>query len=148
MNCNHFREQLVDMASGAPASAEVEAHLQTCADCKQVLVGLRQTMALMDEWQTPEPSPYFDVRMQARLREEQSRGGRSWLEWFRKPALVGAAVLLIAAGIGLFQAGILADQGATTRRTDSDSAEGDGSNGNGSRRFAVPGQKLGSAFRF
>ena len=27
-------------------------------------------MALLDEWQVPEPSPYFDVRLHARLREE------------------------------------------------------------------------------
>ena len=28
-------------------------------------------MALLDEWQAPEPSPYFDVRLNARLREER-----------------------------------------------------------------------------
>jgi len=101
MSCNHFREQLVDVASGVTGSPELESHLQTCADCKQVLAGLRQTMALMDEWQTPEPSPYFDVRMQARLREEQGPSGKSWLEWFRKPILVGAATLLIAVTVGI-----------------------------------------------
>ena len=30
-------------------------------------------MALLDEWQVPEPSPYFDVRLRARLREEESK---------------------------------------------------------------------------
>ena len=33
-------------------------------------------MALLDEWQAPEPSPYFDVRLQARLREEMAKPAR------------------------------------------------------------------------
>ena len=104
MNCNHIREQLVDVAGGTPLTPDLESHLQGCADCTQVLAGLRQTMALLDEWQTPEPSPYFDVRLQARLREEQSRT-RSWLEWFRRPALAAMATLLVGAAVMLFQAG-------------------------------------------
>jgi hypothetical protein len=120
MNCDHLREQLIDVASGCPASPELESHLKACADCEQVLVGLRQTMALLDEWQTPEPTPYFDVRMQARLREEQARGSRSWLEWFRRPVLAGAAVLLVAAGVGLYQAGPSSkDGGLNTAQTQS-----------------------------
>ncbi len=31
---------------------------------------LRQTMALLDEWQAPEPSPYFGSRLRAQMREE------------------------------------------------------------------------------
>ena len=30
-------------------------------------------MNLLDEWKAPEPSPFWDVRMQARLREEQQK---------------------------------------------------------------------------
>jgi len=47
-------------------------------------------MALLDEWQAPEPSPVFDTRLQARLREEQSRQPASWWAWIRRPALAGA----------------------------------------------------------
>lgn len=123
MSCNQIREQLVDVASGAPASPEVASHVESCAECNKVLVGLRQTMALMDEWQTPEPSPYFDVRMQARLREEQGRSSRSWLDWFRKPVLAGAAALLIAAAIGMVQAEhSLRNSGTTTAQTQKISA--------------------------
>lgn len=104
MNCNHLREQLVDTATGTPASAELEQHLHSCSPCSEVLAGLRQTLSLMDEWQAPEPSPYFDVRLQARLREEKARS-HSVFEWLRKPALGLAAAVLLVAGIGLFQSG-------------------------------------------
>jgi hypothetical protein len=62
----------------------------------------RQTMALLDEWKAPEPSPYFDVRMQARLREEMAKPRSTWLAWLRRPVLAAAMTLLFAVGIGLF----------------------------------------------
>ena len=103
MNCNVIREQLVDVAGGATPQAEVQNHLESCATCAQALNEMRQTMALLDEWQAPEPSPYFDVRLQARLREEKQKSAATWLNWLRKPALGVLAVLLIAAGVGLFE---------------------------------------------
>jgi len=52
-------------------------------------------MALMDAWQAPEPSPYFDVRLMARVREEKAKPA-GWLYWLRKPALaVSLAVLMV-----------------------------------------------------
>jgi hypothetical protein len=105
MNCNDIREQLVDVAAGAAIPSGVQSHLHTCAACTKTLNGLRQTMALLDEWQAPEPSPYFDVRLQARLREEKQQAVASWLDWFRKPVLGLAAAVLITAGVGLFEYG-------------------------------------------
>ena len=101
MSCNELRDQLVDVACGTEASADVSKHVESCAACATTLNELRQTMALLDEWQVPEPSPYFDVRLQARLREEQQKAHASWFDWFRKPALGMAAALLIAAAVGL-----------------------------------------------
>jgi len=40
-------------------------------------------MNLLDEWKVPEPSPYWEVRMQARLREEQQKAASGWLQWLR-----------------------------------------------------------------
>ena len=59
-------------------------------------------MNLLDEWQAPEPSPYWDVRMQARLREEQQRASAGWLQWLRRPALSVAAALCLVVGIGVY----------------------------------------------
>jgi negative regulator of sigma E activity len=103
MSCNELRDQLVEVACGTEASAEVSKHVESCAACATTLNELRKTMALLDEWEAPEPTPYFDVRLQARLREEKQRAQASWLDWFRKPALGIAAALLIAAGVGLMQ---------------------------------------------
>ena len=60
-------------------------------------------MNLLDEWGAPEPSPFWDVRMQARLRSERQRASAGWLQWFRRPALSLAAALSLVAGIGFYQ---------------------------------------------
>jgi hypothetical protein len=107
MKCKTIREQLPDVAlSTSTAPPEVEAHLAGCHECADMLKALRATMNLLDEWKAPEPSPFWDVRMQARLREEQNRQVSSgWLQWFRRPALSVAAALSLVVGIGLYSAG-------------------------------------------
>src|SRR5512146_2009920 len=104
MNCNGVREFLPDVASGvAVASAETQVHLRECPQCATQLENLRRTLALLEEWQAPEPSPYFDTRLNARLREEMAAApGRSWLAWLRKPALAGSLVALFFVGVSLF----------------------------------------------
>jgi hypothetical protein len=105
MNCRNIHDQLPDVAMGTPAPPEVEAHLASCRDCAETLQALRATMNLLDEWKAPEPSPFWDVRMQARLREEQQKAASGWLQWLRRPALSVAAALSLVVGIGLYQAG-------------------------------------------
>ena len=74
MKCNETRELMPDLAAGlAAVTPEVKAHLDSCAECAGKLEAFRQTMSLLDEWQAPEPSPYFDVRLRARLREESAK---------------------------------------------------------------------------
>ena len=60
-------------------------------------------MALLDEWQAPEPSPYFATRLRARVREEALAPRREWLSWLRRPVLAAAAAVLIAMGVGLLE---------------------------------------------
>ena len=106
MNCRTIREQLPDAVLGsAPMAAEVESHLGECSECAETLRALRATMSLLDEWEAPEPSPYWDVRMQARLREEQQRkqAPAGWLQWLRRPAITLAAAVALVAGVGLTQ---------------------------------------------
>jgi anti-sigma factor RsiW len=101
-----IHDQLPDIAlSTTPAAPEVEAHLAGCRECAGTLQAMRSTMSLLDEWTAPEPSPFWDVRMQARLREEQQRVSSGWLQWFRRPALSVAAALSLVVGIGLYQTG-------------------------------------------
>jgi len=98
MKCDDIREMMPDLAAGLDApTPDVKEHLRTCGECALKLDEFRQTMALLDEWQAPEPSPYFDTRLQARLREEMSQPASGWMQWFRKPALaISFAVIMVA----------------------------------------------------
>jgi predicted anti-sigma-YlaC factor YlaD len=118
MNCKMIHDQLPDVAlGGMPLPPEVTAHIGECSECADTLQALRSTMNVLDEWTAPEPSPYWDVRMQARLREEQQRAPGGWLQWFRRPALSVAAALGLVIGIGVLQADRFLHQGDNTAPT-------------------------------
>ncbi len=108
MDCREVSERLMDVAAGLEPDPLVAAHLRTCTTCADRLQGVQQTMALLDEWTAPEPSPYFDSRLRARLREEAERP-RGWLVWLRKPALAAAMAMLLVVGGTLYRSGQHAD---------------------------------------
>jgi predicted anti-sigma-YlaC factor YlaD len=100
MKCKEIRELLPDLAAGlASAAPEVNDHLRSCTDCAGTLEEFRKTMALLDEWQAPEPSQYFDVRLRARLREEATKQPSSWLAWMRRPAMAVSVAVAMVAGV-------------------------------------------------
>jgi predicted anti-sigma-YlaC factor YlaD len=104
MNCNEISELLPELAAGMDTSMpeaeqlEVKKHIASCEACATHLSELQKTMALLDEWQAPEPSPYFDTRMQARLREEMARPHAAWLGWLRRPAWAMSLAGVVFAG--------------------------------------------------
>jgi hypothetical protein len=103
MKCEEIHEMMPDLAAGQKAmTPEIGGHLAGCHACVGKLEEFRQTMALLDEWQAPEPSQYFDVRLQARLREEMAKPQAGWLGRLRRPALAAALTVLMAVGVGLF----------------------------------------------
>ncbi len=103
MKCDEIRERMPDVAAGfGELSADEGKHLVTCGTCAEQLKSIKATMALLDEWQTPEPSPYFDVRLQARLREEIAKPQTGWLHWFGRPVLAAALTVIMGVGVGLF----------------------------------------------
>ena len=88
MKCDEIRERMPDVAAGfSKPTIDEGMHLESCGTCAQELKALRATMAVLDEWQTPEPTPYFDTRLQARLREEMAKPRARWFQWFRQPVL-------------------------------------------------------------
>ena len=107
MKCDEIKDLMLDVAAGAgEATPAMNEHLLGCAACADKLAEMRKTMALLDEWQAPEPSPYFDTRLAARMREERAKPERSpWFSWFRMPALAGALalVLMMAGGVRWFR---------------------------------------------
>ena len=105
MNCNQARDHLLDVAQQAEAAARVpglDEHLRACAACASELESLRQTMVLLDQWEAPELSPYFDSRLRARRREVAAESP-GWLQWLRKPAIAFALAALLVAGVTLFR---------------------------------------------
>jgi len=81
---------------------ELERHLEGCPRCRDELVRVRQTHALLGELAANEPPPGLKGRVLAHARDEASaRFGRGW-----KPWVPAAAALLVAGilGIGLFAA--------------------------------------------
>ncbi|MBO0912241.1 MAG: hypothetical protein J2P13_10650 [Acidobacteria bacterium] len=99
MKCNEVREQLPDLAAGmAVGGPGINDHLSVCADCAGMLAEFRTTMALLDEWQAPEPSPYFDTRLKARLREEAAQRPAGRPLWLRPPALAASLAAIVAVG--------------------------------------------------
>ncbi len=99
MNCNQIHELLPELATGMDAAPEVHKHIASCEACAAHLSDLQKTMALLDEWQAPEPSPYFDTRLQARLRQEMARPAAGWLSWmWHRPAWAMSLAAVVFAG--------------------------------------------------
>jgi hypothetical protein len=106
------QEQLTDLLlDPAAASLAAREHVAGCADCSKELSALRATMLAMDAWEAPEPTPYFDTRLTARLREEKENPPPSLWERMRarllygsnlhlRPLAAGALGLLLMAGGG------------------------------------------------
>ena len=106
MKCEEIREQMFElMTAEAPLASEVQLHLASCPACSAELAEMKKTMALMDEWQTPEPSPFFDTRLKALLREEKAKAAEkkfSIFDWFRKPVMAAAAALALVVSAGIY----------------------------------------------
>ena len=54
-----------------------------CARCAVELAAMEATWNLLDEWRPPQLSPFFDTRLYARLRTEQSNAPAGLLEQTR-----------------------------------------------------------------
>jgi hypothetical protein len=113
MNCRDCQSALPDLLldPAAGPNAAIREHLTSCAACEKELKSLKATFALLDSWQVPEPSPYFDQKLAIRLREEQSLAPAGWFERLKsrllfntgrqfRPALAGALALILLAGGG------------------------------------------------
>jgi anti-sigma factor RsiW len=113
MNCDQIRDGVLDLAAHkATLPADVTGHLDACPACAERLAALRSTMAVLDEWTAPEPSAYFDSRLQARLREVMAEPRPWWQELLRpvtgwKPAMAMSLVAVLAVGVGLYMNGVV-----------------------------------------
>lgn len=115
MTCHDCKSTLPDLLldPASPASTAARAHMESCPHCREEFRALESTFALLDEWQAPEPSAYFDQKLAVRLREAQAEPPAGWLERLRsrvmfntgrqfRPALAGALALVLLVGGGTF----------------------------------------------
>ncbi len=114
MNCRSKNSNLADLLLD-PQSVPVESrlHAEECADCRRELAELRATMSLMEDWTTPEVTPFFDSRLLARIRAEQQAPPAGLLERFRarflygsrlrmQPLMAGVLALIVLVGGGTY----------------------------------------------
>jgi hypothetical protein len=91
-NCAGMNGKLADLLlDPVKAPAKVQTHVAGCEDCNRELEELHSTMALLDAWESPEPTPYFLTRLDARLRDEQAAEPASWFERLRARLVYGPA---------------------------------------------------------
>jgi hypothetical protein len=115
MLCQECQSVLPDLLldPGAASNAAARAHLESCAACKEEFQSLEATFALLDTWQAPEPSPYFDQKLAVRLREEQALAPAGWFEQLKsrflfntgrqfRPVMAGALAAILVLGGGTF----------------------------------------------
>lgn len=99
--------------TGSTTKSHAMAHLAACSACAKELASLQATMSLLDSWESPQISPYFDQKLTVRLREEQAAPAAGWFEQLRtrlllntgrqfRPALAGALALVLVVGGGGF----------------------------------------------
>lgn len=97
MICLTKNEQGAELLTGylaktldAAAMAEVDGHIQDCAECR----GLVSVWEKLDEFAAPEITPGFDARLYARIASEESRPWWRRLLWRPSVPLVAAGALV------------------------------------------------------
>jgi hypothetical protein len=114
MTCPEIKNTLAEVVyESRPLPEEIRTHLAKCAGCTAELAEMEATWKLLDEWQAPEPSPFFDAKLYAQLRTEQAKAPASFLErvkaWWlystnlqMRPVAAGALAMMLAVGGGTF----------------------------------------------
>ena len=114
MTCPEIKNHLAEVVyESRPLPEEIRKHLAECAGCTAELAEMEATWKLLDEWQAPEPSAFFDAKLYAKLRTEQAKAPASLLErakaWWLyntnlqiRPVAAGALAMVLAVGGGTF----------------------------------------------
>ncbi len=114
MTCPEMNKSLVNLFLESRAlSDEAKKHVAECSACAEELAGMERTWKMLDEWQAPEPSPFFDAKLYARLREEKENTpaslferAKAWLMYSSnlqlRPVAAGALATVLIVGGGTF----------------------------------------------
>src|ERR1039458_1046848 len=114
MTCPEMKNNLAEAVyESRPLADEARKHVAECAECATELAAMKATWKLLDEWQAPEPSAFFDAKLYARLRVEQTTApasfferAKAWLLYSSKLQMrqlaAGALATVIVIGGGTF----------------------------------------------
>ena len=115
MTCLEMKKNLAEVVfDSRPLPDEVRKHVAECGECAAELAELETTWKLLDEWQAPEPSAFFDAKLYARLRVEQTTAApanfferaKAWLLYNTnlqmRQLAAGAMALVVVIGGGTF----------------------------------------------
>jgi hypothetical protein len=81
MTCPEMKNNLAEAVfESRPLADEARKHVAECAGCAAELAEMEATWKLLDQWQAPEPSAFFDAKLYARLRAEQTTAPASFFE--------------------------------------------------------------------
>jgi len=105
MNCKEVRENLIVLLAEGHTDPAVSTHVRECSACAQEMESFRKTMALMDEWEAPEPSPYFLTRLRAHVKDEKEKAPvrTGVFSWLRRPVMAVSMVAVLAAGALIYR---------------------------------------------
>ena len=98
MDCAARRDELDEVAAGAPAQAAFQAHLETCDGCRAELALARHLERVLATWPTPAPPAHFAITIAAAARRVTWRQEQV-VDWGFNLAL-GMGLAAIVAGLG------------------------------------------------
>lgn len=113
MTCKEIEPRLAGLIDGALAEGErekVEAHLQSCEDCRRELAELKASDALVKRLEEVEPPPWLKARVMAHVREG-AKGEESVIRklffplHIKVPIQALATVLIAVAAWNVYRAG-------------------------------------------
>jgi hypothetical protein len=109
MNCpltTHDHADLLEYSAGAVTGGAIEAHVESCGECRRFVQEQRAVWAALEAWDAPAVSPDFDQKLFRRIAND-----RSWWDRLTRPlrplvvhrglAAAAVACLLITAGLML-----------------------------------------------
>jgi anti-sigma factor RsiW len=110
VNCEKLETVAIEYLDGALQAvqrAELERHLATCPDCQARLEGFRSVARVLETWDAPEVSPWFNARLRRRIAEWE---GSSW-NWravsqalLRPSYVVALAMVLMVGSLAVWNA--------------------------------------------
>lgn len=104
MSCSRMENKILGYVDGRLKESdrlEVEKHLAACAACRLRVNDFRAVSSLLDELPVIEPSPAFDLRVQARVAAVPVK--QSWWATFLpapRVAIAAAALVLATVWVG------------------------------------------------